>query len=77
MTSRKPGKLSPEGEVLAAHMAATTAAFQVLVSCLQRNGTLERGEFQEMLGVYMESVKSTKDPVMLALLNDLRMSLID
>lgn len=70
-------KLSPEGEVLAAHMAATTAAFQVLVSCLQRNGALERGEFQEMLRVYMESVKSTKDPVMLALLHDLRMSLMD
>ena len=72
-----PKKLSSEGEVLAAHMAATRAAFQVLISCLQRNGTLERGEYQEMLSVYMESVKRTGDPVMLALLDDLRRSLMD
>ncbi|MFG1371504.1 hypothetical protein V5F32_04940 [Xanthobacter oligotrophicus] len=70
-------KLSPEGEVLAAHMAATRAAFQVLISCLQRNGTLERGEYQEMLSAYMESVKSTGDPMMLALMDDLRRSLLD
>lgn len=69
--------MSPEHEVLAAHIAATTAAIQVLVSCLQRNGALERGEYQEMLRVYMESVKSTGDPTMLALIHDLRMSLMD
>lgn len=28
-------KLTPEQEMIAAHMAATTAAFQVLVHCLQ------------------------------------------
>lgn len=72
-----PKKLSPEGEALSAHIAATRAAFQVLISCLQRNGTLERGEYQEMLAVYMESVKRTGDPVMLALLDDLRRSLMD
>ncbi|MET3352359.1 UNVERIFIED_ORG: hypothetical protein ABID33_000242 [Xanthobacter viscosus] len=47
------------------------------MSYLQRNGALYRGEYQEMLAAYMESVKSTKDPVMLALLHDLRMSLMD
>ncbi len=49
----------------------------MLVSCLQRNGALERGEYQEMLCVYMESVKSTGDPTMLALIQDLHMSLMD
>lgn len=70
-------KLSPDGEVLAAHMAATRAAFQVLISCLQRNGTLAHGEYQEMLAAYMESVKRTGEPMMLALMDDLRRSLMD
>lgn len=77
MSKPAPPKLSPEGEVLAAHIAATRAAFQVLISCLQRNGTLERGEVQQMLAVYMESVKATGDEMMLAMLHDLRLSLMD
>jgi hypothetical protein len=70
-------KLTPEGEVVAAHMAATTAAFQVLVSCLQRSGALPQGEFTRMLHAYMEAVKDTADPMQLALLDDLRRSLLD
>jgi hypothetical protein len=39
-----PKKLSPEHKIIAAHIAATTAAFQVLVHCLQENGALEPGQ---------------------------------
>jgi len=31
------GKLSPEGEVIAAYGAAMVAAFQVLINCLEEN----------------------------------------
>lgn len=70
-------KLSPEGEVIAAHMAATTAAFQVLVLTLQNNGALDRGEFPEALHVYMEKGRDRLDPMALALLDDLRRALLD
>jgi hypothetical protein len=38
------GKLSPEGEVIAAYGAALVAAFQVLINCLEENGALEPGQ---------------------------------
>jgi hypothetical protein len=38
-------KLSPEGEVIAAHGAAMVAAFQVLVSCLEENEAVHPGQF--------------------------------
>jgi hypothetical protein len=38
-------------------MAVTTAAFQVLVNCLQQNGTLQVGEFPETLRIYIEGLK--------------------
>lgn len=73
-----PKKLTEEQELIAAHMAATTAAFQVLVHCLQENGALERGQYQEALRVFMEMAKHQKDNnVQLALLHDLRMALMD
>ncbi len=50
-------KLSPEGEVIAAHMAATTAAFQILVHCLQENEALQHGQFPEALRLYLEMTK--------------------
>jgi hypothetical protein len=34
------GKLSPEGEVIAAQGAAMVAAFQVLINCLEENEAL-------------------------------------
>jgi len=71
-------KLSPDHEIFAAHMAATTAAFQVLVHCLQENGALDRGQVPEALRVYMEMVKRREgNDVELALLHDLRQSLMD
>ena len=69
------GKLSPEGEVIAAYGAAMVAAFQVLIDCLEENGALEPGQFPDALGVYMEMVKSSKgavSEVTLAVLHDIR-----
>lgn len=72
-----PPKLSPEGEVIAAHMAATTAAFQALVRCLQENGSLSRGEYQYNLMPYMEASKDKQNEMTLVLLNDIRQALLD
>jgi hypothetical protein len=59
-------------------MAATTAAFQVLVHCLQESGALERGQMSEALLTYMEMAKHQKDnEIQLALLNDLREALLN
>lgn len=71
-------KLSAEGEMIAAYGTAMTAAFQVLIMCLQNNGTLERGEFQEALRTYMEISKhEVGNEIVLALLHDLRQRLLD
>ena len=37
------GKLSPEGEVIAAYGAAMVAAFQVLINCLEENDAVRPG----------------------------------
>ena len=69
------GKLSPEGEVIAAYGAAMVAAFQVLNDCLEENDALLPGQFPEALGVYMEMAKSRKGDVSdmtLAVLHDIR-----
>ena len=39
------GKLSPEGEVIAAYGAAMVAAFQVLIDCLEENDAVLPGQF--------------------------------
>jgi hypothetical protein len=57
------GKLSPEGEVIAAYGAAMVAAFQVLINCLEENDAVRPGQFPDALGVYMEMVKSRKGGV--------------
>jgi len=69
------GKLSPEGEVIAAYGAAMVAAFQVLINCLEENDALLPGQFPAGLGVYMEMVKSRQgnvSNVTLAVLHDMR-----
>jgi hypothetical protein len=69
------GKLSPEGEVIAAYGAAMVASFQVLINCLEENDALQPGQFFAALGVYMEMVKSSKGDVSnvtLAVLHDIR-----
>ena len=45
------GKLVPEGEVIAAYGAATVAAFQLFINCLEENDTLLLGQFPDALGV--------------------------
>ena len=69
------GKLTPEGEVIAAYGAAMVAAFQVLINCLEENDAVQPGQFPHALGVYMETVKSIKGDVSemtLAVLHDIR-----
>jgi hypothetical protein len=69
------GKLSPEGELIAAHGAAMIAAFQVLINCLEEKGALSPGQFPDALRVYMEIVKSGHGDVSdmtLAVLHDIR-----
>jgi hypothetical protein len=69
------GKLSPEGEVIAAYGAAMVAAFQVFINCLEENDALQPGQFPAALAVYMEMVKSTSgnvSDVTLAVLHDMR-----
>ena len=73
-------KLSPEGEVIAAYGAATVAAFQVLINCLEESDALLPGQFPEALGVYMEMVKSRTGSVSdmtLAVLHDSRSATLD
>jgi hypothetical protein len=74
------GKLSPEGEVIAAYGAATVAAFQVLINCLEESDAILPGQFPEALRVYMEMVKSRRGEVSdmtLAVLHDIRMATLD
>jgi hypothetical protein len=74
------GKLSPEGEVLAAYGAAMVAAFQVLINCLEESDALLPAQFPDALRVYMEMVKSRKGDVSdmtLAVLHDIRMATLN
>jgi hypothetical protein len=74
------GKLSPEGEVIAAYGAAMVAAFQVLSNCLEESGSLLPGKFPDALGVYMEMVKSKTGSVSdmtLAVLHDIRTATLE
>ena len=74
------GKLSPEGEVIAAQGAAMVAAFQVLINCLEESDALQPGQFHDALGVYMEMVKSSEGEVSdmtLAVLHDIRAATLD
>jgi hypothetical protein len=70
-------KTSSESEVIAAYGAATVAAFQVLINCLEERDALLPGQFPAALGVYMEMVKSKEgglSEMTLAILHDIRKS---
>jgi hypothetical protein len=74
------GKLTPEGEVIAAHGAAMVAAFQVLINCLEESDALLPGQFPDALRIYMEMVKSRQgdmNDMTLAVLHDIRMATLD
>jgi hypothetical protein len=74
------GKLSPEGEIIAAYGAAMVAAFQVLLNCLEENDAVLPGQFPDALRVYMEMVKSRRGDVSdmtLAVLHDIRMATLN
>ena len=63
-------------EALASYDSAMTAAFQVLIHCLQRNGALKSGQYQEELMRYLEITRDKASPVKTAILEDLRDSLL-
>jgi|GEM_PF-2839478 hypothetical protein len=67
-----PKQLSSDGEVLAAHMAASTAALQVLIGCLEQRGALIPGQFPHALEIYMEVVKSREGVV-----NDMTLAMLN
>ncbi|MGY4435090.1 hypothetical protein ACVWWO_007567 [Bradyrhizobium sp. F1.13.1] len=74
------GRLTPEGEIIAAYGAAMVAAFQVLINCLEDSDALLPGQFPDALAVYMEMVKSNKGSVSdmtLAVLHDIRAATAD
>jgi hypothetical protein len=51
MEATMTGKLSPEGEVIAAYGAAMVAAFQVLINCLEENGAVLPGQIPGALDI--------------------------
>ena len=67
----------PIVEELASYSAAMTAAFQVLIHCLQSNGVLKRGQYQDELQAYIDITKDRTSPTKTAILRDLRQSLLD
>src|SRR6202165_3368832 len=74
------GKLTPEGEIIAAYGAAMVAAFQVLINCLEESNALLLGQFPDALAVYVAMVKSSKGSVSdmtLAVLHDIRTATTD
>ncbi len=75
--SNKPPRPPADPEVLSAHIAATTAAYQVLVLAMERRGLLDRGEVAELLKTYMEVAKDRETPVTLALLHEMRLAVLD
>ena len=64
-------------EELAAYSSAMTAAFQVLIHCLQQNAALSRGQYQEALAAYLRLTSEKASPLKTAILNELRQSLLD
>ncbi|MBZ9605867.1 hypothetical protein [Phyllobacterium chamaecytisi] len=70
-------KVSPDREVVAAHMSAVTVAFQMLMVCLQDNGALRPGQYPAALHGYMEMAKDKADPMTLSMLDDLRQALLN
>jgi hypothetical protein len=69
--------LTPEQEILAAHMTATMTALKILILMLEANGAVESGQYQPALFRYMENSKDVQTPETLALLSDLREALLD
>lgn len=63
-------------EVLKAQIEATAAAIKVLVSCLERNGLLEKGHYCDALRDHIEISMEAMSPMAQAVLADIRQSLL-
>ena len=64
-------------EELASYSAAMTAAFQVLIHCLQTNGALHRGQYPQELQAYMDVTRDKASPSKTAILEGLRRLLLE
>ena len=64
-------------EALASYDSAMTAAFQVLIHCLQTNGSLRPGQYPQELTRYLDLAKDKCPPVKKAILEDLRDMLLN
>jgi hypothetical protein len=53
------------------------AAFKILVACLQSNGALQHGQFEEALRLFTEAARSEIDDMPLSILHQLRKSILD
>ncbi|MDZ5448929.1 hypothetical protein [Labrys sp. ZIDIC5] len=65
-----------ERDVMKSMIEANAAAIEVLVLCLERNGVLERGQYPEALREHMDLNVQKMSPMALALLADIRESLL-
>lgn len=71
--------LPPEAKIMAAHVAATTAAIPLLVTALQEGGLLRHGAHPELVRIHLEGQQNRggADPLVVTLLGDLRKALIN
>lgn len=70
-------KLSPEEELILAYGGAASTAVRLLVISLQNNGALKRGQYPDELRWFMETSKDTANEMTLALLHELRVSILN
>jgi hypothetical protein len=75
MDAEPPAEMSLEHEVIANHMVATTAAFQVLVLLLETKKVLKASEFASHLDNYLFANEDRFPEAALTLLEDLRNAL--
>lgn len=67
--------MTPQDELLAAHIAATRTALQVIVLAMESAGTIDRGDVAALLGAAM--AKRADEPLFVEMLDDMRRSLLD
>jgi hypothetical protein len=71
------GHPSNDQEVLEAYIQATTAAIRVLVRCLEDTCALPKGEFALRLLDHMKADRNEGSTLKLALLDRLRMTMLN
>ena len=70
-------KLTPDSEVLDAHMTAHHVALVALVRCLEDNGALRPGQSANALHMSMETGRRELSDVTLAMLHGIREAVLE